>query len=771
MITRIERVDWRHLARDILPILILLLTMVGSVASGLALAGEELAARPLVLTAGVAVLLGWALGTTALADGLTALLAVLVGFSIILIGAGELGPHLVAIPGAVGELTGLALRALLDDAAFTWAPLLDALAALADAVASLVSRLGIWILSHVAGRTASDPLAAALWWGLFVWAIAVWAGWMTRRHRQPLWAALPGGLILVVALFRAAAPIHSLLVFLGSLLLVVALTRREEQVQGWIIQHRAVERTVRSGMAGWALRISLALVILAALVPSVSLKDVIEFFRPVEIVYVWQPDLASAGMPLSRQVGPGVALSQEPVMRARTTELQPDMRDPPRYYWRALTYDQYDGHGWTTTPVESSPFGPGQEIVRQIGPAHRVLQLEVELLGPTTGLVYSAGPLLTVNRDFDVVWRPPGANDVFGGRVEGENYWAQSVVVDASGETLRSAGTDYPGWVRERYLVLPDDVPQRVLGLARDLTATVETPYDRVKAIETYLRSFPYVPNLPPPPQDQDVVDYFLFDLQQGHCDYYATAMVVLSRAAGVPARLVTGYASGTYDPDTGVYVVAQADAHAWAEVYFPGLGWVEFEPTAGRPLPDYAPPSAPLGRPEAEELPAAEGEDDADQRVRPPGIHRRWAGAWLLGGSVVLIALAVLGDMAWAAFDDRRLRGMDEQAAVGLLYRRLWRHGQRLALPVAPGATPHEFEAAFVDAAAELTSEGIGARLLGDLTEDTQRLIEGYVVASYAPHPRLDAIVEWGRATWPRLRHQLWGLRLLQTIRAWRGQ
>ena len=768
MVARIERINWAQFART-LPVFVLLLAMMGSVAFGLALAGEDLAARTLVLIAAAAVLLGWALGAKALADGLTALLTLVVGFVMTLVGVGELGPHLLAVPGALGEVIGQAWQALLGDAVFAWTPLVDALETLIDTAGLLLGRLGMWVLGQLAGRAPSDPLAAALWWGFFVWIVAAWAGWMTRRHRQPLWAALPGGMVLAVALFHAEAPIPSLLVFLGGLLLIVALTRHEEQSQRWDKQHRAVERAVRSQMTSWALRVSLALVILAALLPSFSFQDVIEFFRPVEIVYIWQPDVASAGMPLSRQVGPGVALSQEPVMRARTTELQPDMRDPPRYYWRALTYDQYDGHGWTTTPVESSPFGPGEEIVRSIGAAHRVLQLEVELLAPTNQLVYSAGPLLTVNRDFDVVWRPPGAHDVFGVRVDGDNYWAQSVVVDAGPDTLRGAGTDYPGWVQERYLSLPDGVPERVLTLAEDLTAAAGTPYDRAKAIETYLRSFPYVPNLPPPPQDQDVVDYFLFDLQQGHCDYYATAMVVLSRAAGVPARLVTGYASGTYDPDTGVYVVAQADAHAWAEVYFPSLGWVEFEPTAGRPLPDYAPPSAPLERPEPQELPEAEGGDESGQRVRPPGIHRRWAGAWLLGGLVGLIALAVLGDMTWAAVDDRRLRSMDDRAVVGLLYQRLWRHGQRLTLPVSAGATPHEFAATFMDAAADLTAEGIGARLLGDLSEDARRLVEAYVVASYTPHPRLDAIVEWSRAAWPRLRHRLWGLRLLQTFRAWR--
>ena len=74
------------------------------------------------------------------------------------------------------------------------------------------------------------------------------------------------------------------------------------------------------------------------------------------------------------------------------------------------------------------------------------------------------------------------------------------------------------------------------------------------------------------------------FDLQKGYCDYYATSMMVLARAAGLPARMVIGYSSGSYDVGLEVYVVTEAQAHSWVEIYFPDYGWVEFEPTAGRP-------------------------------------------------------------------------------------------------------------------------------------------------------------------------------------------
>ena len=104
----------------------------------------------------------------------------------------------------------------------------------------------------------------------------------------------------------------------------------------------------------------------------------------------------------------------------------------------------------------------------------------------------------------------------------------------------------------------------------------------RLLAIEAYLRTISYTLDVPAPPLDRDVADYFLFDLRRGYCDYFATAMVVLARSVGIPARLVTGYASGGYDVISAQFVVLEKDAHSWVEVYFPSYGWVEFEPTSG---------------------------------------------------------------------------------------------------------------------------------------------------------------------------------------------
>ena len=123
------------------------------------------------------------------------------------------------------------------------------------------------------------------------------------------------------------------------------------------------------------------------------------------------------------------------------------------------------------------------------------------------------------------------------------------------------------------------------MTLPQQLTITATTLFAKSQAIEAYLRQFPYDLAVDKPPAAvTDVADYFLFDLQRGYCDYYATAFIVLARAVDVPARFATGYAVGSWDRSSFQWVISEAQAHSWPEVFFPEYGWVAFEPTAGRP-------------------------------------------------------------------------------------------------------------------------------------------------------------------------------------------
>lgn len=136
------------------------------------------------------------------------------------------------------------------------------------------------------------------------------------------------------------------------------------------------------------------------------------------------------------------------------------------------------------------------------------------------------------------------------------------------------------------YLTLPDDLPPRVEQLAQSITADQENSYDKVKALEEYLKQFPYTTNPPVRPADQDFVDFFLFDSQQGYCVHYATSLAILVRCIGLPTRYVEGYVTPTSRNSSGDYLVTNRQAHAWTEVYFPDFGWVRFEPTSSYAQP-----------------------------------------------------------------------------------------------------------------------------------------------------------------------------------------
>jgi hypothetical protein len=151
---------------------------------------------------------------------------------------------------------------------------------------------------------------------------------------------------------------------------------------------------------------------------------------------------------------------------------------------------------------------------------------------------------------------------------------------------LRQAGKDYPEWVTARYLQLPESVSLRTRQLAVQIAEGKETAYDVAEAVTDYLRAnYQYSATVPQLPANQELIDWFLFDLKQGFCNYYATAEVVLLRSVGIPARLAVGYAQGDNVDNPEFYTVRQRDAHAWPEVYFPGIGWVEFEPTVSQPV------------------------------------------------------------------------------------------------------------------------------------------------------------------------------------------
>ena len=177
---------------------------------------------------------------------------------------------------------------------------------------------------------------------------------------------------------------------------------------------------------------------------------------------------------------------------------------------------------------------------------------------------------------------------------EDEVYTMSSLVSRAEEEDLRAAGTNYGGFLRDHYLQLPSCLPQRVRDLAADVSREAETPLDKAVAIQQYLReddkleaqkTLTYSQDIRRPPRGADGVDHFLFESKTGYSDYYASSMAVMLRSVGVPARLAAGYAPGDSELGGGLLAVKDSDSHAWVQAYFPGHGWIDFEPTPHWPL------------------------------------------------------------------------------------------------------------------------------------------------------------------------------------------
>ena len=192
---------------------------------------------------------------------------------------------------------------------------------------------------------------------------------------------------------------------------------------------------------------------------------------------------------------------------------------------------------------------------------------------------------VTVTRKDSIV--PEIVSYKFSGTLpEDDTYSMVSYVSVATDDELQEAGTDYPSQVKDHYLQLPADLPQRIRDLALDLTREASAPLEKARAIEQYLRgpAFEYSQEIEAPPLGADGVDHFLFETQTGYSDYFASSMTVLLRAAGVPSRLAAGYAPGEYDPEVDARAVRDSDSHGWVQVYFPRYGWIDFEPTPNWP-------------------------------------------------------------------------------------------------------------------------------------------------------------------------------------------
>ncbi|SES15973.1 transglutaminase TgpA family protein [Salisediminibacterium halotolerans] len=290
-------------------------------------------------------------------------------------------------------------------------------------------------------------------------------------------------------------------------------------------------------------------------------------------------------------------------------------------YWRGETKDVYTGRGWETSNEDfrdSLTYGAEGQIdyylydfieppdfIDEEDVSRRSAEIAMADEAEFSHLFYP-GQLL--NAEIGNITAETGGETISGndldfqtdrlnGRINAssagadaqlQNYTLDYMDVTFPIHELRELSEDDPDGITGRYLQLPDDLPERVIDLAAELTEDEDNRYDQAVAVEDHLHGpdFDYVTeDVAVPGEDEDYVDQFLFETQEGYCDNYSTAMVVLLRAADIPARWVKGFTAGEEienGEDMNRYEVTNANAHSWVEVYFPEVGWIPFEPTQG---------------------------------------------------------------------------------------------------------------------------------------------------------------------------------------------
>lgn len=248
---------------------------------------------------------------------------------------------------------------------------------------------------------------------------------------------------------------------------------------------------------------------------------------------------------------------------------------PQRLYWRGRSFDRFDGiRWWRTRGLPGQPYTAQAYRQRWGGPSIRA-----RIFGgpPGANVLFGPHPILNVQpRSAIRVFQEPSGDVLF--------YGSDAPVYTVTSgrrlppERLLQASPERPSPLVEAYLQLPRLDPA-VRRLADSLTAGLTTRVDRARAIERYLRGFRYTLDLPSN-KSEATVEAFLFRRKAGHCEYFSTAMVVLLREIGIPARNVTGFLGGEWNEFGSYLAVTENDAHSWVEVWFPELGWVPFDPT-----------------------------------------------------------------------------------------------------------------------------------------------------------------------------------------------
>ncbi len=464
---------------------------------------------------------------------------------------------------------------------------------------------GVMILPAGSGVNGLFSIFAS-WWGgsglqeadgkiifgtllvIVTWLSGYLSAWFVLRRNNPWAGVLAGLVILIVNLSNLPAKnflFFAFFIIAAVLLIVQANVVRRQTAAGY--------QTNYSGKSLFYLTLSLC--VIAALALSISwatpqlrlsaLQNAIASGMP------WKSSVQDSEFNILNSVHSKTNVSTASRLQTLEFGIFWNMGDDIKYvvvspqpaYWQVNVYEEYTSDSWISAPGVEDPlekmsgWGDHGDL-----PGWTRVKFEVTP-GMNTDVVLLTGDF--VSADMPVIARRSIENEITGVKAPrvlspGEKYAVRVYVADNSAEALSTVSANYTPAIESAYLQLPARFPQKVRELSANITENATTPYDKVIAIDNYLAGIPYSLEVAPVPEGADAVEDFLFTQKKGFCLHYASAMAVMLRSVGVPARLAVGYLPGDPGREKGTYILRDKHYHAWTQVYFHGYGWIDFEPT-----------------------------------------------------------------------------------------------------------------------------------------------------------------------------------------------
>lgn len=658
-----------------------------------------------------------------------------------------------------------------------------------ERVFNIIARQADWFQKAFSGGTSRDGLIFVIQTTAVYWLLGYTAAWYTFRYPRLWRAVIPTGLVLMSVVYYYNGP-RPLLLYLAAFavltLLYAARTHLAAQEDEWRSTAVRYERGIWFDFLRAAFLVAIFILLLSWSLPafsaSTSVNDALSSAQGPwrEFQDEWTRLFASL-----RAYGSGTTDPYEDSLilggpRTVGSTLIMDVAVPrqlPNVYWQAIAYETYEDGIWRIAEnLETRLHFPDDGALDLPATwARDVVPQKITNYLPNSSFLYAAPEVLDSDRQMFVESARDDQNKELVSTVrsrfvlrQGDQYEVSSRISIADAESLRNSSTFYPDWVTDRYLQLPDSITAETINLAEELAAPYDTAFDKSIAIRDYLRgAIAYNDQIDAPPDGVDPVHYTLFESKEGYCNYYASAMAVMLRTQGVPARVVSGYAQGEYDEASESYRVRANNAHTWVEVYFPQYGWIQFEPTAALPVDSrpetagggdaFATPLLPPQFSEEDRLPedfdnpAGRGLEDllgGEDTNQGPSFWERFS-LWQMVGAIIIIGLAAL-TLYVANTLNRRV-----ESDVDRSYQRLGSWARWLGIFYRPTDTPYE--------RADMMSTAVpdGRTPIRNLTHE-------YVRKRFSPQHQSNAEFD-SLAEWQMLRPLLIRQTFAQRLQRWR--